>query len=118
MVSPSYNRLFEYAILFIKFDLKPGYHQTPIESLDIWNTTFKTKEFIFEVLVITFGLTNALEIIMGYIDDVIIPFARKCVIIYLDGILIFNKWWDEHLDKLQQVLSTHKHHRLYLNLEK
>ena len=118
MVSSSYNRLFEDAKLFIEFNLKPGYHQTPIESLDIWNTTFKTKEFLFELLVIPFGLTNALEILMGYIDDVIIPFARKCVIIYLDDILIFNKWWDEHFDKLQQVLNTLKHHKLCLNLEK
>ena len=118
MVSSSYNILFEDAKLFTEFDLKPWYHQTPIESSNIWNTTFKTKEFLFELLVTPFGLTNALEILMGYIDDVIIPFARKCVIIYLDDILIFNKWWDEHLDKLQQVLSTHKHHRLYLNLEK
>ena len=32
------------AKLFTKIDLKLGYHNIPIESTNVWKTTFKTKE--------------------------------------------------------------------------
>jgi hypothetical protein len=36
------------ANFFNKIDLKYGYHQVPIESTDVWRTTFKSKEGLFE----------------------------------------------------------------------
>ena len=32
------------AKLFTLLDLKLGYHQTPIEPIDVWKIAFKTKE--------------------------------------------------------------------------
>jgi hypothetical protein len=39
-------------------------------------------------------------------------------VVYLDGILIYNKTWAEHLQHIQQVLHTLWQHKLYANLEK
>ena len=41
---------------FSKIDLKSGYHQVPIEPSDVLNTAFKSKEGLFERLVIFFEL--------------------------------------------------------------
>ena len=55
---------------------------------------------------------------MRLMDDILRPFTNYFVVIYLDGIFIFNKSWADHLQRLQQVLNTLQKHRLYANLEK
>ena len=39
---------------FSKFDLKSGYHQLPIEPFDVWKTSFKAKEDLFQMVCYAF----------------------------------------------------------------
>jgi hypothetical protein len=103
---------------FSKIDLKFGYDQVPIEQIDVWKTTFKSKEGLFQWLVMSFGLTNSPATFMRMMTDILQPLTNNFVVVYLDDILIYNKTWAEHLQHIQQVLHTLRQHKLYTNLEK
>ena len=53
-----------------------------------------------------------------YMDDLLPPFIGKCVIVYLDDILIFNRSWKEHVKQLRQVFDTLQQHRIYMYMDK
>eukprot|EP00253_Pinus_taeda_P005075 PITA_05075 len=90
---------------FRKIDLKSGYHQVPIKPSNVWKTTFKAKEDLFQWLVMPFGLMNAPATFMKLMDDILQPFTNSFVVVYLDDILIFSQIWEEHLHHIQQVLQ-------------
>jgi hypothetical protein len=84
-------------IFFSKIDMKSGCHQVPIEPMHVSKTTFKSKEGLYEWIVMPFVLTNALTTFKRLMDDVLRPFTNSFVVIYLDDILIFNRTWEEHM---------------------
>jgi hypothetical protein len=79
-----------------------------IKAKDMWKTTFKTRQGLYEWLVIPFGLCNAPAKFMILMNDVLHPFNDSFVIVYLNDILIFSNTWKENLSHVKHVLETLK----------
>ena len=53
-----------------------------------------------------FNLTIAPATFMIYVDDLLRPFIGKCVIVYLNDIMIFSRSWEEHVKQIRNVLDS------------
>jgi hypothetical protein len=103
------------AQVFSKIDLHSGYHQIKIRAEDIPKTTFITRYGLFEYLIMSFRLTNALAHFMYLMNSVFMPELDKLVVIFINNILIYSRSMEEHL---WIVLQWLREHQLYAKFNK
>lgn len=108
----------EGATWFSKIDLASGYHQIPIAEKDVQKTAFRTRYGHFEFVVMPFGLTNAPAAFMGMMNNVFREYLDRCVIVFIDDILIYSRSKEEHDWHLRIVLEKLREHKLYAKLSK
>ena len=95
-------------VYFTNLDLRSGYHHIKIAKGDTLKRDFKTKQGLYEWLVMEFGLCNDPTTFMRVMSVVLRPFLNDFIIVYLHGIFIFSKSREEHVRHVKQVLDVLK----------
>lgn len=51
-------------------------------------------------------------------NSVLAPLLRKCVVVFIDDILIYSKSWEEHIQHIKVVFEILREHQLKVKLSK
>ncbi|GJV75564.1 putative reverse transcriptase domain-containing protein [Tanacetum coccineum] len=105
-------------VVFLKIDLRSGYHQLRVHEDDIPKTAFRTRYGHFEFIVMPFGLTNALAVFIDLMNRVCRPYLDKFLVVFIDDILIYSKTREEHVEHLRLVLEVLKKEKLHAKFSK
>ena len=92
------------ARVYSKINLRNGYRQLRVMETDIPKTAFKTWYEHFEFMVMPFGLTNTPAAFMDLMHRVFQPNLDQFVVVFVDDILIYSQFEEEHEDHLRVVL--------------
>jgi hypothetical protein len=106
------------ARFFTKLNLHYGYHQVLMHHDYIKKTAFHTHQGLLEFLVMPFGLTNAPTTFQALMNDVLLPFLRRFILVFFDNILIYSSSWSEHLLHVRTVFHMLQDHQLFLKQSK
>ncbi|GJY11621.1 putative reverse transcriptase domain-containing protein [Tanacetum coccineum] len=99
--------------------VKSPYRLTPSEMQKLSEQLQELMRYgHFEFTVMPFGLTNALAVFMDLMNRVCKPYLDKFVIVFIDGILIYSKFKEDHEVHLKLVMEMLKKEKLCAKFSK
>lgn len=112
----SFDQLAE-ARYFTKLDLHQGYYHIQIAVGDEEKSIITMRYDSYKFLVMLFSITNAPATFNTLINDVFLSMLDRCVMVYLDDILIYNNSLEEHKKHLVEVFELLRQNSLYKKRE-
>ena len=106
---------------FTTLDLASGYWQVPLKEEDMAKTAFTTPgtaNSLWEFTVMPFGLCGAPASFQRLMEILLAGLNWESCLVYLDDIIIFSRTFEEHLGRLESVLSRLRAGGLKLKVRK
>jgi len=83
-----------------------------------FKTAFQTHNGHYEYRVMLYGVTGGLAMFQTVMNLILAPLVRKCVVVFIDDILIYSKSWTDHLLHIQEVLSILQQNNFHVKMSK
>ena len=106
---------------FTTLDLASGYWQLPLKEEDMHKTAFTTPgtaNSLWEFTVMPFGLCGAPAPFQRLMEILLAGLTWESCLVYLDDIIVFSRTFEEHLGRLDSVLSRIRNGGLKLKVKK
>ena len=105
--------------LFSTIDMKSGYHQVNMEESHKCRTAFTVGPLgFFEYNKMPFGLSNSPATYQRLMEECLGELNMKICVIYLDDLIIFSNSFEQHLERLDIVLTRLQQCNLKLSADK
>ena len=117
LISKILNCLFS-VFIFTQLDLQDTYIYISIKKSDKWKTAFCMWYKHYKYQVLLFELTNIFITFQVYINKTLSSLLDVCCIVYLDNILIYSQFRDQHQCHVCVVLECLRKYWLYVKLSK
>lgn len=98
--------------------MQAGYHQFRLNEQDEMKIAFQTHNDHFEFRVMPYGLFNAPATFQGAMNEILGPFLRKFVLVFIDDILVYSPSLAEHVKHVQLIFDTLQQHGLKVKQSK
>jgi hypothetical protein len=76
-----------------------------VQECDISKTAFISRYGLYEFTVMSFQLTNASAYFMYLMNNVVMEYLAKFVMVFNDDILVYSRSEEEHEEHLRLVLQ-------------
>jgi hypothetical protein len=76
-----------------------------VRGCDIPKTAFVLRYGLYEFMVMSFGLTDALAYFMYMMNKVFMVYLDKFVVVFINDILVYSRSEEEHEGHLRLVLQ-------------
>ncbi|XP_056695154.1 uncharacterized protein [Spinacia oleracea] len=93
-------------------------NKIPVKKEDIPKTAFHTRYGHFEFEVMPFGLTNPPAIFMDQRNRSFHVYLDKCVVVFIDDILVYSKDEQDHDKHLRPILDVLRKQKWFAKLSK
>ncbi len=103
---------------FSTLDLTSGYNQVPMSEGDKPKTAFCTPFGLFEWNRMPFGLCKAPSTFQRLMQRLFGDQQCQSLLLYLDDIVVYSSSVEQHLERLEVVLSRLEHENLKVKMEK
>lgn len=89
-----------------------------MQKAEEFKTAFQTHNGHYEYKVMPYGVTGGPGTFQGVMNEILSPFLRKFVGVFIDDILFYSQSWSEHLLHLEQVFTVLQQHQFHVKLSK
>lgn len=103
---------------FSKLDMTDGFWQIKLDEVSKDVTGFATRSQFYRWRVLPMGLKTSPGVFQSSMDRILGELKWRCVMCYVDDLIIFSKTFEEHLKHISEVLTRLENAGMYIKMSK